>query len=171
MERITILRKTDKLYNAILPIFLFEAWYILLALLIVVIVEAFIVSKILNLTFAKSFKYLLLVNIFTTFLGFILQGILRIMILMVIRTDGESKIINILLGNYGVDKSNFTLEIVLELLISLSITFALSVYYEYKSLEKILADIKPKKLIFKSIFIANAVSYILIFIYLLLCLK
>ncbi len=162
--------KTDKLYNVVLPIFLFEAWYILFALVIVVVIEAFIVSKTLKLTFVKSFNYLLFVNIVTSLFGFLLQGILRMIILMTL-TDGNSKILNILLGNFGASESNFKSDIIIELFISLIITCGLSVYIEYKSLKRILKQTIPKNTIFKNILIANSVSYILIFAYLIFILK
>jgi len=165
----TFFTKTDKLHNVVLPIFLFEAWYILFALIIVVIIEAFIVSKTLKIKFVKSFKYLLFVNIITTLLGFILQAILRMTVLLTL-TDGENKILNILLGNFGASESNFETDIIIELLISLIITCALSIYIEYRELKKILTTV-PENDILKSMIIANSVSYILIFIYLLFILK
>ncbi|WP_131726167.1 hypothetical protein [Chryseobacterium sp. Leaf405] len=105
-------------------------------------------------------------NIFSTLGGFFIQGLIRIVfgILLFTYLESYSKfpILDIVLGNVAYPiKSKITNEIIFDLIISLLITYTISIFIEYYSIKriKIFTDLKRIK-IFTGVMIANTTSYI-----------
>ena len=161
---------TTNIYNFVLPILFFEALYLLYALLAIVLIEAYIISKRFKLPLPKTYKYLFLVNVISTLVGLLFQGILRLLIgYSAFFIFGESKIMNVLAGNIDWDNSNFNIESILEIIIALTLTCLVSIYIEYKCLKGVLGDRFSNNEIRKSVKIANFVSYVLLLIYMIIC--
>jgi hypothetical protein len=135
-------------------------------LLVVVVIEAYVISRLLKKTFKDSFGDVLYINIITTLIGFVLQGIIRLALLMTL-SDGESEILNILLGNLGTIENNFTVDKIIELAIGLSFGFVISFYFEWKFLMRFISIKYTKIEVRNAVIWANLASYIFLFFYVL----
>ncbi|MDV7697685.1 hypothetical protein N6B72_12215 [Chryseobacterium soli] len=162
----------NRLFNAVLPLFFFEWWYILIAFVAVIIVETFILSKFFRIKFKFIWHEVLIMNIFSTLGGFLIQGIIRLLLGISIFNNFENysefPLLDIIFGNvaYPVN-SKITNEIIFDLIISLLITLAISIFMEYYSIKrnKIFNDLEKHKIL-KGVVIVNATSYILLSIWL-----
>ena len=158
----------NKLFNAVLPLFFYEWWYILIALIFVVTIEAFIFSKFFRINLKLIWHDVLIMNIFSTLGGFFIQGIIRLALGISLFSNFENyskfPILDIIFGNieYPIH-SKITNEIVLDLIISLLITLSISIFMEYYSIKnnKVFGNYKNNK-IFKGVIIANLISYTLL---------
>lgn len=161
----------NKLYNAVLPLFFYEWWYILIAFIFVVTIEAFIFSKFFRINFRLIWHDVLIMNICSTLGGFFIQGIIRIGLglTLFLNVENYSKfpVLDIIFGNVGYPiNSKITTEIIFDLIISLLITLIISIFMEYDSIKnnKVLGDFKNNK-IFKGVIITNLISYTLLTIW------
>ncbi|WP_326982475.1 hypothetical protein VUJ46_20205 [Chryseobacterium sp. MYb264] len=161
----------NRLFNAALPLFFFEWWYILLALVFVVIVETFIFSKFFQIKFKSILHEVLIMNIVSTLGGFFLQGLIRVIVGISLFTHFKNyskyPLLNIICGNvsYPVN-SKITSEIIFDLIISLVIALTISIFMEYHSIKrnKIFNNLKKPKIL-KGVIIANIISYVLLSIW------
>lgn len=164
-------KANNKLYNAALPLFFYEWWYILIALLFIVTVEAFIFSKFFRINFKLIWYDVLIMNIFSTLGGFFIQGIIRIALGISLFSYFENyskfPVFDIIFGNieYPIH-SKITAEIIFDLIISLLITFTISIFMEYYSIKKnkFFGDFKHNKIL-KGVIIVNLASYALLSIW------
>lgn len=159
------------LLNAVLPLFFFEWWYILLALVFVVIIEAFILSKFFTIKFKLIWYEILMMNIFSTLGGFFIQGTVRLILGLSLFTHFENyskfPLLDAIWGNVAYPvHSKITTEIIFDLIISLLITLNTSIFMEYHSIKrnKIFNDLKKPKIL-KGVIITNIISYVLLSIW------
>lgn len=160
--------KSVYLYNAVIPILFFEIWNIILAFLFIICVETFIISIITKLSYSKLFRVVLIANLITTIIGYLMQGILRMLIFIPISgVFGFPKFLDIIGGNLSIQSyatnSGLPYELIINFSISMIITFFISVYYEKKYLLK--KKVFSEKTLGFSVLIANLVSYSLLFIW------
>ncbi len=132
----------NKLYNAVLPLFFYEWWYILIALVFVVIVEAFIFSKFFRVNFKLIWHDVLIMNICSTLGGFFIQGVIRVALglslFSYVENYSKFPVLDIIFGNVGYPiNSKITTEIIFDLIISLLITLIISIFMEYYSIKRI----------------------------------
>lgn len=161
----------NKLFNAVLPLFFYEWWYLLVALIFVVAIESFIFSKFFRVKLKLIWHDVLIMNIFSTLGGFFIQGTIRmtlgILLFSNFKNYSKFQVLDIIFGNveYPIH-SKITPEIILDLIISLLITLTISIFLEYYSIKKnkIFGDYKKNK-IFKGVIIANLISYTLLIIW------
>lgn len=158
----------NKLYNAVLPLFFYEWWYILIALVFVVILEAFIFSKFFQVNFKLIWHDVLIMNICSTLGGFFIQGVIRVALglslFSYVENYSKFPVLDIIFGNVGYPiNSKITPEIIFDLIISLLITLIISIFMEYYSIKKnkVFGDFKKNK-IFKGVIITNLISYTLL---------
>lgn len=158
------------LYNMVLPILFFELWNVLLAFVFIVIIETFIINKIVKGNFKSLFIFVLLGNLFSTLLGYFAQGVIRLLLTMLLVSNNinyKTPIVDGLLGNVGIsEKTKFAPELIISILTSIIITFLLSVLIEKKVLIKYTERRFESKLISKAVVRANIVSYLLLTIWL-----
>lgn len=64
--------------NAVLPLFFYEWWYILVSFAFVVIIESLIFSFLFKTSFKLIWHDVFIMNIFSTLGGFMIQGIIRL---------------------------------------------------------------------------------------------
>ena len=158
----------SKLLNAILPLFFFEWWYILVAFVFVILVESFIFSKFFRINLKLIWYEILIMNIFSTLGGFLIQGVIRLtlglLLFSYLENYSDFTLLNIIFGNveYPVN-SEVTQEVIFDLVISLIITLTISIFMEYSSIRKnkIFENFKKKEII-KGVIIANLSSYVLL---------
>jgi hypothetical protein len=158
----------NKFYNAVLPLFFYEWWYILIAFVCVVTVEAFIFSKFFRVNFKLIWQDVLIMNIFSTLGGFFIQGVIRVALglslFSYVENYSKFPVLDIIFGNVGYPiNSKITTEIIFDLIISLLITLIISIFMEYYSIKKnkIFGNFKKNK-IFKGVIITNLISYTLL---------
>ncbi|MCW3105550.1 MAG: hypothetical protein JWQ09_56 [Segetibacter sp.] len=157
--------------NVALPFLFFEVWYVLIAFLFVVLIEALIIKIFIKENFIRLFKVLLKANFWTTIVGYGLQGVLRIIIGFIafasIDKITDNKIFNSIVGNIGIpDKSvhkNSDM-ITLTLVISMAIALIISIVVERRILIKEFEGMRVKNISI-SVTIANIISYILLFLW------
>jgi hypothetical protein len=171
--------KANKLFNMAIPLFFIEWWFVMIAFIFIALIESFIVNFFIKKGYRKLFKILLIANLLTTLLGYLLQGIARTIITIILWVIGlkyesfgnllENPIIEGIIGGVTPQKGggtpDFTLDVIFAIATSILITFTLSVVIERKILIKHLGSEFERSLITKSILIANIVSYTLLTIW------
>lgn len=162
------------LFNVAIPLFFFEWFYVILAFIFVMFIESIVINLFLNQGFKMTIKLVFLVNIVTTILGYFVQGITRLIILMllfygIIIINPEFDfyvnpfIVGVLSGvtpEKGSGSFVFTTEIIISIITSIVFAFTISVIVERKLLIAMMNSEKNKKLISKAIIIGNIVSYL-----------
>jgi len=165
--------KNDYLFNMVLPLILWEWWYVLLAFIIIVFIETYIVKFYTKVDFLKLFNIFIVANLITTIGGYLAQGILRVIIggflYTVPKVNFDSyPVVEGILGNVAIGKEyipKFTTEVISTIATSIIITFTLSVIIERKY---VLKNIKPSidiSLTSKGVIVANVISYTLLTIW------
>jgi hypothetical protein len=155
------------LLNAAIPLFFIEWWYVLLALVGVVLIEATILKMYLSNSFIQIAKWIFKANLISTLGGYIAQSVVRFIIGIVIflsvsdRGDNTS-VLDTLFGNIGVGKyqggwKNPT--ILFNFIIAFSICFILSVTIESRLIRRYAGEQKLKKDLWKGVIVANIISY------------
>ncbi|MCQ4140875.1 hypothetical protein [Chryseobacterium sp. EO14] len=157
--------------NAVLPLFFYEWWYILVSFAFVVIIESLIFSFLFKTSFKLIWHDVFIMNIFSTLGGFMIQGIIRlglgISLFSYLDSYDYFLVLDIIFGNVKHPvHSKVTSEIIFDLAISILITYIMSIFMEYSSVRrnKVLIHVEKSK-IFKGIIIANLVSYSLLSIW------
>lgn len=142
-----------------------------MALIFVVIIETFILSKIFNTSFKILWIEVLNMNIFSTLGGFLAQGFIRLILGITFFTqfDNYSKfpVLAIIFSNVGYPvNTKITAEIIFDLVLSLIITFLISIFMEYHAFKRnIIFDKFKKKELLLGVFTANLISYTLLSIW------
>ena len=87
----------------VLPLIFWEWWYVMLAFIFVVLLEAFIMKIFIKTEYNKLLKILFKANLITTIGGYLLQGILRLIIGMIIyiTTDQYFEFYPVIVGVLG----------------------------------------------------------------------
>ena len=160
--------KSIYLYNVVIPILFFEMWNVMLAFLFIVFIEAAIISFFIKINFYKLIKSVFIANLITTIIGYLIQGILRMLIFIPISgLFGFPKFLDIIGGNLSLESyatnSGLPYEIIIYFSISMIIAFFISVHFEKTYLLGAI-DADKKRIEF-SVLIANIVSYTLLFIW------
>lgn len=165
--KIKLFRK--HLYNFILPLIFLEWWYVLLALIFVVLIETFIVKIFIKEKFRRLFALLFKANIITTFLGFLLQGIIRLIlgVIIITTTDQDFKfypVIQGILGNVGIGRrpSKFDISAISEVITSMIVCLVLSIIIEKRVIKNDLHETYNSSLISKAVLMANVISYLIL---------
>tara|TARA_B100000809_G_C14844983_1_gene426167 strand:+ start:77 stop:604 length:528 start_codon:yes stop_codon:yes gene_type:complete len=157
-----------------IPMLFIEWWFVILATLFVIIIESAIVNYYLKLELKKTITILFKANLLTTIVGYLAQGVARIIL-------GIIFMIPMFISNFKIDyisgkpiieglfatvspikgggHPEFTSAVITNILTSMLITFALSVIIERKFLISRLENKDQIKLASKSIIIANIISY------------
>lgn len=171
METTTIISR-NHLNNAVLPFIFWEWYYVLIAFIAVFILETVILKFFINETYARLLKLLFVANIITTIGGYLLQGILRLILGLILYAITEQyfeehPIIIGILGNVNTVKvtPGITIEVLTAIITSITLSFSLSVIIERKFLLK-KVNSSNKNLISKGVITANIVSYLLLTIWL-----
>lgn len=162
-------KRSFKLYNLILPILLWEVWKVLLSLLIVASIEAAILNFCLGIKKFNFFKVSFLMNLATTLFGYVLQGIFRFVFLSIgiELIPADSPIIQGITGNIGIGYP-FPLEtFTSNFITSCILAFSISVLVEYFILQNLTDGKVKKKRVFWVVFLANFVTYSIIFLWIL----
>lgn len=157
-----------------IPLFFFEWFYVVLAFLFVLLIESIIINFFLKQGLKTTIKLVFLANLVTTIVGYFIQGIIRLIILVlfffgiiIINPNFNYDVNPIILGllsgvtpEKGGGTFEFTTEVIASIITSIVFSFIISVIVERKLLVKMMNSEKDKKLISKAIIIANFVSYI-----------
>lgn len=156
----------NHLYNFILPLIFLEWWYVMLALIFVVLIETYIVKLFIKEKFRRLLVLLFRANVITTLLGFLLQGIIRLIIGMIIysTTDHDFEhypVIEGILGNVGMG-TRLDSAAISEIITSMIICLVLSVIIERSMIKKDLQETHKSTVITKSVLIANIISYLIL---------
>lgn len=154
------------LLNVLLPFLFFEIYSILIAFIFVVAIETIIIKHYFKIQVIDIAKICFKANFWTTLIGYLLQGLLRLLIGLIIfgATDklNDNSYFQGFMGNVGITKKVYTdIDIKTLTTIITSSIFALiiSIIFENKVFIKKFALQVDKSLITKSILIANVVSY------------
>ncbi|MEN8119451.1 MAG: hypothetical protein ABFS35_03855 [Bacteroidota bacterium] len=162
--------KSITFYNTIIPIIFFELWNVLLAFIFIVFIETLIISLLTKLSFSKLFSVVLIANLITTIIGYLGQGILRMLIFIPISgLLGYIKFLDIIGGNLSLEsyesKPGIPYELMINFSLSMIFAFIISVYFEKKHIDREFND--DEKITVKPILIANIISYVLLFFWIL----
>jgi len=165
--------KKGHLYNMILPLVFWEWWYVVLAFIFVVLLETYVVNIFIKDEYKRIFKILFKANLITTIGGYILQGILRLIIGMILYITTEQyfesyPVIRGILGNVGIGKEyipEFTTDVIATIATSIILTFTLSVIIERRIVLKNIDKLIDKSLVSKAVILANIISYTLLTIW------
>ncbi len=154
-----------RFYNFILPILFFEIWNVLLAFIFVVVIESFIISLFSKTNIRDLFKIVLIANLITTIFGYIGQALIRaILILPFIQVFGFLKWLNVFAGNLSmesyVESPGVPIELLVNFVLSMLLAFIISVFVEKRYITK---GLKNKGNLTLSIIVANIISYIVLF--------
>lgn len=162
-------RRSLKLYNLILPIILWEIWHVLLALLVVSAIEAIVLSLGFRIKRFDFFRASFSMNLGTTLFGYLVQGIARFVFLMfgINLLPPDSPVIEGMTGNMGLGYGFPIFQFQINFATSCLLAFLLSTGLEYLILQKMLGEKVRKKRIFWIVFLANLLTYSLIFAWLL----
>jgi hypothetical protein len=159
--------------DVVLPFLFFEIWYVFLAFFFIVLIETLVVRLFLKENLVRLFKVLLKANFWTTIVGYIIQGLIRIFIgfiaIMSNLHSADNEIFNGLVGNVGLGSRKLTSQLdkstLVALWTSIIIALSISIILERKILIRELnKDIRVRNITF-SITIANVVSYCFLFIW------
>ena len=132
--------------------------YLLIALIAVILIETVILKIILKTNYNKALIYSLSANIISTIAGVIIYGGFWYLP-MVFGNRVATTILLPFLYLVWIPPNASVAYIITQILISLAITFLLSVYIEYFTLKSFLRNF-DKKLVKKGAWIANLISYI-----------
>lgn len=157
-----------------IPLFFIEWVYVILAFLFVLIIESFVINFFLKQGFKTTIKLVFLANLVTTVIGYFVQGIIRLTILILIffgiiiinpefDYDVNPIIVGILSGvtpEKGGGNFEFSTEIIISIITSIVFAFIISVFVERKLILKTLPNGVNKNLASKAIIIGNIISYI-----------
>lgn len=156
-------------------------WSVILAFTGVVILEAWIINKIIKQDFKSVLRKTVFVNFLTTIVGYLLQGILRFIILCFtphFSIIWKNPYIAGVLGNVG--STHYPMRLfekepiatMVEVLTSFLITFILSVVIETWSLKRSYAGNEEiQKLVPNATLKANIVSYLILLVWVLYYIK
>lgn len=172
--RLTGKYQSGYLFNMAIPLFFIEWVYVILAFLFVLIIESFVINFILKQGFKTTIKLVFLANLVTTVIGYFVQGIIRLTILILIffgiiiinpefDYDVNPIIVGILSGvtpEKGGGDFEFSTEIIISIITSIVFAFIISVFVERKLILKTLPIGVNKNLASKAIIIGNIISYI-----------
>jgi hypothetical protein len=155
------------LLNVLLPFLFFEIYSILIAFIFVVIIETLIINQYLKIRFVDTFKVCFKANLWTTIIGYFLQGLLRFFIGLIIflltNKLNDNSFFQGFFGNVGITKQVYKdIDIKVLTTIFTSSVFALiiSIFFEKRIFVKKFELQLDKTLITKSVIIANIVSYV-----------
>ena len=167
-------------HNLILPILFWEVWQVILALVIVAGIESAILSIGLAIKGVDFFKASFVMNVCTTFIGYVFQGIARIISLIIgsslIRGPASTildyPIVIGMTGNIGLGYHTQPIHVfIINFSTSCSVAFLISAGVEYVVLQKLLKAQSQQKIrksrLFWTVCLANFVTYSLIFTWLL----
>lgn len=164
--------KPTVLYNVVLPLFFVEVWSVFLAFIGIVIIEAWVINKILKDNFRNVVKKIIYINFLTTVIGYLLQGIVRLIVLSLVppaRILWDNEFVAGLMGNVGSTTAPMRLlekepiSTIVAIGTSFLITFIISVVVETRSLRKAYAgNEEVQRLIPTATLKANVVSYCLL---------
>ena len=154
------------LLNVLLPFLFFEIYSIIIAFIFVIAIETLIIKQYLKVRIVDIIKVCVKANLWTTIVGYSLQGLLRFLIGIIIflLTDklNDNSFFQGLFGNVGIAKQVYKdIDIKVLTTISTSLFFALiiSIFFERKIFLKYFELQVDKILIKKSVLVANIVSY------------
>lgn len=170
------LSRKPVLFDVILPLVFFEVWSVFLAFAGVVILEAWIINKIIKQDYKSVLRKTAVVNFFTTIVGYLLQGILRFIFLMCMPPSNilwDNPFVAGFFGNVGAGYfSIHPIATIVEVSTSFLITFILSVIIETRRLKRSYAvNEEIQELIPKATLSANIASYLLLLIWVLYYIK
>ncbi|MBV6483826.1 MAG: hypothetical protein KFKLKKLM_00283 [Flavobacteriales bacterium] len=171
--------RSGYLFNMALPLFFIEWWFVWIAFVFIIIIETYIVHLFLKKGLVKTFKLLFLANLLTTIIGYLSQGIVRVIfsVLFFILSFRFKVLEDVIMHpviqgvfagvvpEKGGGKTEFTLDVIIAISTSILITFLISLIVERRILISKLEMEFEKKLISKAIIIANLISYILLSIW------
>jgi len=170
--------KPTVLYNVVLPLIFVEVWSVFLAFIGIIIIEAWVINKILKDNFKNVVKKIIYINFLTTVIGYLFQGIVRLIVLLVAPILWDNKFVAGLMGNVGsatvpmqlLEKE--PLSTIVAIGTSFLITFIISVVVETRSLRRAYAgNEEVQRLIPTATLKANAVSYCLLLVWVLYYVK
>lgn len=164
------------LYNVVLPLIFVEVWSVFLAFIAIVIIETLVIKTILKERFEDVIKKIICVNFLTTVIGYLVQGIVRLMALLLALPSILPRDIHHILwdnefvagffGNVGstnIPSRLFETEFlstVVDIATSFIITFIISVVVETRSLRKAYdGNEKIQRLVPSAVLQANIISY------------
>jgi len=156
------------LLDVVLPFLFFELWYVLIALIFVVLIETIILRFYIKEKWIGLFLIVLKANFWTTVVGYLAQGLIRIIIGFVVfaanQNLSENKLFDSLVGNIGLGYK-INKYILINLFTSIILALVISIVVERRILIKELDKDFGIRKITIGVTIANVVSYCLLFIW------
>ncbi|HET9747502.1 MAG TPA: hypothetical protein VFP97_17420 [Chitinophagaceae bacterium] len=161
------------LLNVAIPLFIFEWWYVLLALAGVIVIESVVLWKFLSCNFFTAVILAFKANLVSTLGGYIAQSLIRffvgLIIFLTLDVGADDGLMDTLMGNIGVGKyeggSNNPI-IFFNFLIAVSCCFILSILIEAKLIQRYAERRLPSKQLLMAVIIGNIISYVLLFFWL-----
>ncbi len=156
-----------RLHNLIIPFLAWELFHVALILVVIAAIEAFVLSRVLQVQRWRFFGAVFLMNTVTTLAGYAVQGIGRFLSLFVIierlPTDlASSPLLDGLTGNFGIGFQRPLLTFAVYLATSLFLAFAISAGLEYWTLRYTFSLPVGDRLLWRAVLLANLVSYALL---------
>ena len=152
--------------NVIIPLLAYEFSVVLMVFVLIVLIEALILSYHTGIVFLESLKLISTANVLSTIFGYIGLGILRLIsfgsISLVFQTF-NNPVLKGLSGNMGMYhfeyNPGFPIEIIVNFIFGFLLALLLSIIIEYRFLRKRIINKRLKK----AIIICNIISYLLIY--------
>lgn len=161
-----------RLYNLLVPFIAWELSSVILILLVIAAVEAVVLSQILQVKRWRFLRAAFFMNVITTLVGYAVQGIGRLLSLIVILNHlpndlAYSPFFDGLMGNFGIGVQRPLLTFVVNLATSVLLAFILSAGIEYFVLRYFLRLSVGDRPLWRAVVLANLASYALLSVWLL----
>lgn len=166
--------RSGYLFDMAIPIFIFEWWNVLLAFVLIVYLETYIVSKFIRADFKRIVTSLFEANAYSTLAGYLLQAIARLIIGVLVSVGyilsgnvfNSERLSPVLQGIIGgaMEKTNHDMDVfaISSIITGVLFTFVISLIIERKVLIRYFGKDQEIKDIRRGILVANIVSYVLL---------
>lgn len=156
-----------RLYNLLIPFIAWELFSVILILLVIAALEAVVLGQILQVKRWRFFRAAFFMNVVTTLVGYAVQGIGRLLSLIVILDRlphdlAYSPFFDGLTGNFGIGVQRPLLTFGVNLATSLLLAFIISTGIEYLTLRYILQLSVGDRPLGRAVVLANLASYALL---------
>ncbi len=118
------------IFNVAIPIIFLEGFYVILFMIPIIIIESIVIFSFLKRSALKILGLAVIANVCTTLIGYLVQGIARLILLAPFSILLDNEIIRGIAGNIGATNAKsegLQLDVMCNLITSLSICFLSSV--------------------------------------------